>query len=81
MMAIWFLGASLGQYVAAIIAQFAATETVAGVALDNHAALERTETCSVGDAPPIRRKRRPRTIRSRFGIACGQDGGVFQPAA
>jgi len=40
MMAIWFLGASLGQYVAAIIAQFAATETVAGVALDNHAALE-----------------------------------------
>jgi POT family proton-dependent oligopeptide transporter len=39
MMAIWFLGASLGQYVAAIIAQFASTETVGGVALDNHAAL------------------------------------------
>ncbi|EGF89857.1 amino acid/peptide transporter Peptide:H+ symporter family protein [Asticcacaulis biprosthecium C19] len=39
MMAIWFLGQSNGQNVAAIIAQFASTETVGGVALDNRSAL------------------------------------------
>lgn len=39
MMAIWFLGQSNGQYVAAIIARFASTETVGGVVLDNKAAL------------------------------------------
>lgn len=39
MMAIWFLGASLGQYVAAIISTFASTETVGGKVLDNKSAL------------------------------------------
>jgi POT family proton-dependent oligopeptide transporter len=39
MMAIWFLGASNGQYIAAIISKFASTETVGGKVLDNQTAL------------------------------------------
>ncbi|HTN41682.1 MAG TPA: MFS transporter, partial [Asticcacaulis sp.] len=39
MMAIWFLGASNGQYIAAIISKFASTETVGGKVLDNKSAL------------------------------------------
>ncbi|HTM82011.1 oligopeptide:H+ symporter [Asticcacaulis sp.] len=39
MMAIWFLGASNGQYIAAFISKFASTETVGGKVLDNKSAL------------------------------------------
>ncbi len=39
MMAVWFLGASWAQYLAAIIARLTAAETVAGQVLDPAAAL------------------------------------------
>ncbi|MBP2158959.1 MULTISPECIES: peptide MFS transporter [Asticcacaulis] len=40
MMAIWFMGTSIGQFIAAKIAETAGTETVGGVVTSNQAALE-----------------------------------------